>query len=176
MTNQEAPPVRTESSWQKLPAVIVAIFHALAGITATGVLFASNDPGAGAAAGGSSAVAVLTSIILASHMFAPASVRRISGYVNLVDAVAPKVVTILDQIKATMDTSAPVQLVQGEPLVAPAPPVAIHVYTSGSTNSQPVDGAQNAPEGPAYLDAQPLGEPESLDTKMGQAVDESPAG
>jgi hypothetical protein len=168
MTSQE-PKAKTESPWQKLPAVIVTIFHALAGIVATGVLFANNDPAAGAAAGGSSAVAVLTSIILASHMFAPASVRRISGYISFVDAVAPKVISVLDQIKTTMDARPAPATLETAQLVAPVPPVVMHLHVDRLTDSGAGSDAENAPDGlPELLPA--------YDNRMGREVDESPAG
>jgi hypothetical protein len=165
---------KPQSPWQRIPAVIVAILHAIAGVVGSGVFFATDHPGTGAAFGGANLVAALTSAILGSHMFAPSTVKRVSQTVGWIDTVAPKVMGVLDQLKQVLDSvPQPMQSVQLEsvaaPLVAPAHPVVLTINTNGQPNSNVSWDAQPPPGGPGASSA-------SFDTKMGQEVDESPEG
>lgn len=103
MTTPSAP----QSPWQRIPAILVGIVHALGGIIGSGVLFANNNPAGGTTVGAYSLVAVLTSAVLASHMFAPATVQRLGLIVGLIDRFAPKVQEVLDALADTLGKSAP---------------------------------------------------------------------
>lgn len=117
MTTPSAP----QSPWQRIPAVLVGIVHALGGIVGSGVLFANNNPTGGTAVGAYSLVAVLTSAVLASHMFAPATVQRLGLIVSVIDRFAPKVQEVLDALAGTLGKTASAS----DPAAAPEQPAAV---------------------------------------------------
>jgi hypothetical protein len=95
-----------KSLWQRFPAVLVALAHAIGGVAAAGALFAGGQPGAGYAAGGVSLVGVLTSAVLALHMFSPATVEKADRWAGEAGRFAGVLEKLLAEFTAAVQPAA----------------------------------------------------------------------